>query len=117
MSKHLYREQAGITIKNLGKRNIEGYYFDNVKSLVDTILKKIRTDSVVAYGGSVTLEQIGILDALRQRRQKIIEKSQNWQSIDYEKRREFYLSTYQSDVYLMSANAVTLDGMGTGYLH
>ncbi len=110
MNKKFYFDQSAVIIKNLGVRNIDGYYFETAGEALEEILKRIKKESLVAYGGSVTLNEIGLLDALRSRNQPIMERSKDWRTLDFDKKRDFYLSSLYCDVYLMSTNAISLDG-------
>ena len=54
-------------IDNLKARNINGYFASNKDEALNKALKLIPENSSVGFGGSVTLEQIGMLDVLRER--------------------------------------------------
>ena len=54
-------------IDNLSKRNMNGYFAADTRKALETAIGLIPEGSSVGFGGSVTLEQIGILDTLRER--------------------------------------------------
>lgn len=96
----------GIT-KKLALRNMEGYFFEDCNSCVKAIIQMMENDSVVSWGGSESIKECGLMDAVR---------SGNFTLIDRlpaktpEEDRALYAKTVLSDYYLMSTNAITLDG-------
>ena len=58
--------KAKSIIKNLEKRNMEGFYCENSQALLDTILPMIENNPSIAWGGSQTLNECGLMDALQQ---------------------------------------------------
>ena len=58
--------KAKSIIKNLEKRNMEGFYCENSQALLDTILPMIENNSSIAWGGSQTLNECGLMDTLQQ---------------------------------------------------
>ncbi len=101
------QKQAQTIIKNLERRNMEGHYFSMAKECVNYILEMIPEGSVVSNGGSMTITDIGLLDAV---------KNGNYEYIDRlasktpQESRETYSKIVASDYYLMSTNAITIDG-------
>jgi len=82
----------------------------------DRLLELIPREATVGFGGSMTLSQVGIIDALSERGNVIITKRGNPSDPEtVESRRK----ALHADVFLSSANALTrkgqlvnLDGMG-----
>ena len=54
-------------IKNLAKRNMEGYYCATKEEALAKALELIPETDVVAWGGSVTIDEIGLLAAVKAR--------------------------------------------------
>jgi hypothetical protein len=71
-------------------------------------MKRIPDGASVGVGGSVTLAQIGLLDALKNRKIQLIWPQQQAKS-DGE-RLELFRKCFSTDVFLSSTNAVTEDG-------
>ncbi|MFQ7473159.1 MAG: lactate utilization protein [Anaerovoracaceae bacterium] len=95
-------------VKNLKKRNITGHYCETKEDAVKVIESLIVDGSEVSWGGSATLDEIGIKDIL---------KSGNYEVNDPMEIREDRITTIElrrkaltCDVFLSSANAVTMDG-------
>lgn len=98
-----FKKAAPSIIKWLEKRNMEGYYFETAVEAVDAALKMMPAGSVVAHGGSATLAESGMLDALKNGNFTLIDRaSQN--------SREYFAKAVLSDYYFMSTNAITTKG-------
>lgn len=95
-------------INGLNKRNIEGYFVSNKDEALKKALELIPENSSVGFGGSVTLEQMGILDVLRER--KDIELLDRTLVKDSKQLYELYARMFSCDVFLSSANAITEKG-------
>lgn len=103
-----YETQAKTVIKNLEKRRMKGYYCPGKEEAVKTALSLTAPDSTVSFGGSMTLSETGILDALRKRPDiRLIDRSQ---AKTPEEIKKAYRDSFYADTYFMSSNAVTLDG-------
>lgn len=94
-------------IKNLEKRNMTGYYCESAEEAAEQVLALIPEGSEVSWGGSLTLDQIGVRNMVKAGNY-VVNDPMNYptpaQSI--EARRKSLLA----DVFLTSANAVTMDG-------
>jgi hypothetical protein len=71
-------------------------------------MRRIPDGATVGVGGSVTLNQIGLLDALGKRNIRLIWPFQ--QARNDEERIELVRKSFSSDIFLSSTNAVTEDG-------
>lgn len=112
---HFYETQAATIIKNLKKRGMDGHYCPDSKSAAQLILSMIPEGSTVTWGGSQSLYQSGLIDALKASPLEIWDRYQ----VAPEEKKAFYQKTFSADYYLMSSNAITLDGQlvnvdGTG---
>lgn len=102
-----YSNTAASVLKELERRGFEGYYCEDSEEAVQQVLSLMKENTTAASGGSVTLAETGILDAV---------KNGNYTYIDRmaaktpEEKREVYGKTVMADYYLMSSNAITLDG-------
>jgi hypothetical protein len=104
-----FREkQAERTIQALKKNNFEGLYVSDSKAALEEVMKRIPDGASVGVGGSVTLAQIGLLDALKNRKIQLIWPQQ--QAKSDEERLELFRKCFSADVFLSSTNAVTEDG-------
>lgn len=94
-------------IKNLEKRNMEGYFFEDSASCVKAITDMIEDGSVISWGGSESVKECGLMDALAKGNYTLIDRLT---AKSPEEARELYVKAVLSDYYLMSTNAITFDG-------
>lgn len=95
------------TVKsNLEKNGFEVEIISNKEAVKEALLKEIPKEAVVGFGGSVTLRDTGIYDALVERGNKAL---WHWQT-EPEKRGDVCREALFSDVYLSSANALLEEG-------
>ncbi len=99
---------ADTLIRNLKKRQMEGFYCATIEEAKDKALSFVATDAAVAFGGSMTLEESGIMDALRAKSDiHLIDRSK---AKTPEETKQMYRDAFSADTYFMSTNAVTLNG-------
>jgi L-lactate utilization protein LutB len=104
-----FREkQVERTINALKKNNFEAFFVSDSKAAFDEVMRRIPDGATVGVGGSVTLAQIGLLDALVNRKIQLIWPFQQAKSI--EERLELIRKSFSADIFLSSTNAVTEDG-------
>ena len=94
-------------IKNLQLRNMEGYYYETCEDMVKDILSKIPAGSSITWGGSESILECGLMDAIQKKEYTLLDRSVPKTP---EEKREFYSKAVMADVYLMSSNAITYDG-------
>jgi len=103
-----FREkQVERTINALKKNRFEALYVPDSKAALEEVMKRIPDGATVGVGGSVTLNQIGLFDALKNRKVQLI-----WpiQAKSDEERLELTRKSFSSDIFLTGTNAVTEDG-------
>ena len=61
-------------LKNLERRGFEAFYCSDKPAALDKALELISEDDVVSWGGSVTIQEIGLLDVMRSGRYKVIDR-------------------------------------------
>ena len=108
-SKEWYKEQlAHKVIELLGKNNIGGFYAATGEEARDKLLSLIPDGSKVGHGGSLTLEQIGVFQALRDGNYNFIDRRKP--GISEEEQQKLRQESLSADVFVMSTNALTMDG-------
>lgn len=100
-------KQAQAIIAGLNKRNINGYYCKTAEECGEFVLSMIKEGSSVTWGGSESIKECAIPEKL--------EKSGKYNVLDRakcapEEMKAFYKEAFDADYYLMSTNAITLDG-------
>lgn len=104
--KQLNTIQIETTIRNLQKHNFEAEFVESKEKLLERLNEEIQAGSVVASGGSMTLEETGVVDMLNQR-----EDISYLTRESYTDRDQCFHDALNADYFLMSSNAVTMDGM------
>lgn len=105
--KTFYENQAKSIIEKLKARKMEGYYCPDKESARAKVLELIgEGKKLVTYGGSMSLGEAGIYDAVQAAGHELLRRE------DYapEDQAVCYAKQVTADVYLMSTNAITLDG-------
>jgi hypothetical protein len=101
-------KQVERTINALKKNNFEAHFVPNSKAALEEVMKQIPDGTTVGVGGSVTLTQTGILEALGKRNVHLIWPAQQAKNMD--ERQELIRKSFSSDIFLSSTNAITEDG-------
>lgn len=94
-------------VEALQKRNFEAYYCPDKASALAKALELIPETDVVSWGGSVSIEEIGLLNAVKQRN-KVIDRDI---AKTPEERVEIMRQGLLCDTFLMSTNAMSKDGV------
>lgn len=102
-----FQTAAEGIIKNLEKRNMEGYFFEDSASCVKAIIDMIEDGSTISWGGSESIKECGLMTALQAGNYTLFDRLT---AKTPEENRELYVKAVLSDYYLMSSNAVTFDG-------
>lgn len=102
-----YENVAATVIKNLEKRRMAGYYCQTKTDAVNKVLEIMEKGKSVAWGGSMTLDECGIMDAVRNGGYEVIDRNT---AKTEEEKKDIYGKICGCDYFLMSSNAITLDG-------
>lgn len=98
---------AATILGKLPKRNMEGYFCETSEEAVQKALELMPEGSAVSWGGSMSINECGLMDALKKHRYTLIDRSL---AATEQEKREIYARTVMADYYLMSTNAITMDG-------
>ena len=96
-------------IKNLNRRHIEAHYCPTSQEAVNKVQELIADGSSVTWGGSMTVRDMGIPQALKER--GTLEVLDRDVVEGAEEKQQMYLRAFTADVYLSSANAISEDGV------
>ena len=94
-------------VKALKRRGFEAEYVSTSKEALKRILEIIPANASVGIPGTVTIRDIGALDALKERGNIIY---QHWGKMTPKETRAARFKENEADVFLTSANALTRDG-------
>lgn len=114
--KMYYEKRGNVLVKNLKSRHFDAYYCATKADALAKALELIPEGSTVGWGGVMSAQQIGLIDALH---------GTNYHPIDRDlcktpQERELAMKEAAfADVYLTSANGLSMDGQmvnidGTG---
>lgn len=103
-------------VKALQRRGFEAFYEVTSEKALERILSLIPQDSSIAWGGSMTLNEIGLLKALKNKPYQLIDRDQGKTQSE---KTALMRQAFSADFYLSSVNAMTENGVlvnidGTG---
>ena len=96
-------------VKNLKRRNIEAFYCPTAQESVTKVMELIADGSSVTWGGSMTVRDMGIPQALKERGTlEVLDRD----AVDGpQEKQQMYMRAFSADVFLSSANAISEDGV------
>jgi len=101
-------ETIDKVIGTLKKNEMEAVFFQTAAEAKEEILRRIPPRAKVGFGGSVTLREIGIIEALEKRGDEVYD---HWkEGLSKEGRQEVGKKQQRAEFFLTSTNALTLDG-------
>lgn len=95
-------------IKSFQKNNMTLMFVENRNELISYLKNIFINQKTVALGGSVTLNQLGVIDLLRNSDVKFIDRYE--ENITKEELKERFRAAFSADLFLTSTNALTIDG-------
>ena len=104
--KEANKKRIEAIIKNLETRNMSGYYCETAEDAKNKILSMISEGDLVSWGGSASLDELGIKKELK----NVLDGTAPSKEEALENRRKAFMA----DVYLTGTNAVT---MAVSYTH
>ena len=96
---------AQKVIKGLESRNMTGYYAATREEALKKALELIPEGSSVSMGGAMSAHEIGLVEAVKKGNYNFIDRDA------MEDKRAAMLAAYDADYFLVSANAMTEDGV------
>ncbi len=96
------------TIKALNNNNMNGYYIESKEKLFDKIKELVPEKSVVAFGGSMTIHEIGVVDFVKQENYTVLDRFQ--EGITGAEIKKIFKESFFADAYITSTNALTEEG-------
>ena len=104
--KKYYEKRAQVLVKNLKSRHFDAFYCPDAASALEKALELIPEGASVGWGGALSAQQIGPIDAV---------KNGNYAAIDRdaaktpEERNALLKRCLTADVFLSGANALSLE--------
>lgn len=102
------REQLESVAAALRRNRMEAVCVDTAAEVVPLIQSWLNVGDTVAVGGSRSLEEVGVLSVLRSGEYRFLDRYAS--GLTPEQVRAIFVSSFDADAYLCSANAVTERG-------
>lgn len=105
--KKYFEKRGQVLVKNLQSHHFEAYYCSDKAEALAKALELIPEGSSVGWGGALSAQQIGLIDALN---------AGNYNTIDRDKaanpaeRVKLMKQCLTADVFITGANALSMDG-------
>jgi len=100
-------DTAKYMIDILKHKGFDTHYAKDLQEAKNKVLEIIPEKVSIGLGGSITIEQMNILDTLRSNKYKLIDR---YQECSHEQHIKFYKDALLADYFLTGANAVTKEG-------
>lgn len=106
--KKIYFDKRGeIMVKNLTSHGFEAYYCGNKEAALAKALELIPKGATVGWGGAMSAQQIGLLDAMNAGEYNAIDRDK---APNPEEREKAMRACLQADYFITGANALSIDG-------
>lgn len=102
-----YDKRGEILVKKLLSRHYEAYYCKTKEQALEKALDLIPKGSTVGWGGAMSAQQIGLLDAIHNGDYHFIDRDQTKTP---EERKQAMKRCLLADVFITGANALSMDG-------
>lgn len=106
-TKLFYEKRGNLLVRNLKSRHFDAYYCATGEEALAKALELIPEGSSVGWGGTVSAQQIGLLNALDGGRYKALNRDK---AATPEERTAIMRSCFDADWFVVGANALSLDG-------
>lgn len=106
--KQAFHALADTMIKQFAKRNIEAFYCEGKEEAVSLAMQFMKDGGTVAMGGTETVKELGLTDAVK--REPSLRFIDRETAKTPEEKKAIYRESFSADYYLMSSNAITIDG-------
>jgi L-lactate utilization protein LutB len=101
-------EEIKDLLNSLRSNGMNALFVPSAQQAKKTVLEMIPKEAKVGIGGSVTIRQVGLLEALVKRGNTVFE---HWNpELTADERKKAARDAMEADYYLSSSNAVTMDG-------
>ena len=102
-----YNKRGELLVKNLRSRHYEAYYCETKEAALEKALELIPKGATVGWGGAMSAQQIGLIDALNNGDYHAIDRDK---APNPEERQKAMKSCLMADVFITGANALSVDG-------
>lgn len=106
--KWVKEKQIERTVGSLNKNGINGYVVSSKEELLEKIEEIVNAGATVSCGGSMTLEELGVIDYLRMGRYNFLDREK--EGLTVEEIGNIYRQAFFADAYFSGTNAITENG-------
>ena len=106
-TKKRYDKAGPQVVKALEKRHFEAYYVSTAAEAVEKVVELIPKEHTVSWGGTATMDALGIKQRLAQEGIALIDRDT---AQTPQERQEMLKKALTCGTFLMSSNAITKDG-------
>lgn len=106
-TKKMYDKAGPKVAEAIRRRRMEAYYCSTAEEAAAKVLELIPMEDSVSWGGTMTVNQLGIKELLAKRGQKLIDRDS---AKTPEEREEIMRQSLFCGTFLMSANAISETG-------
>ena len=101
-------DKSGPRVAEALRRNhFDAYYFSTREEAIEKIMELIPAEDTVSWGGTATVDELGIKELLRERGQNLLDRDT---AKDMDERMDIMRRGLLADTFLMSSNAITEGG-------
>lgn len=104
--KQYYAKRAKRLVKNLQSRHFDAWYCESKEEALEKALSLIPEGASVGWGGALSAQQIGLVDAVRKGNYRAIDRDAG----KPEERNALMRACLDANVFLTGANALSMDG-------
>ena len=102
-----YTKRAEILVNNFQSRGFEAYYCENREDALNKALELIPKGATVGWGGAMSAQQIGLLDAMNNGEYNAIDRDK---APNPAAREQAMRDCLLADVFITGANALSMQG-------
>jgi len=102
-----YHKRGEVLVKNLRGRHFDAYFCETREQALEKALELIPKGATVGWGGAMSAQQIGLLDAMNNGEYNAIDRDK---APNPEERKKAMKSCLLADVFITGANALSMDG-------
>lgn len=99
---------AATLIRHLKQRHYDAYYCHNTGELIEQVKSLVPEGSTITWGGSDSIRSTGVTTMLKDGNYKVFDRDE---AKTDEERNLIYRKAFECDYYLVSANAISEDGV------
>jgi L-lactate utilization protein LutB len=107
LSEQRYSRLGQTVVKVLQSRSFEAFYFDECAEAADKIVSLIPKEHQVSWGGSKTLQELGIQERLEKNGYNLLDRDK---AASAQERHEIMRHSMLCDTFLSGTNAISEDG-------